>query len=58
MCRLVLARLLVINEGAAAFYSSGWIIFPLNTTSYSGVLHISLVFFNFVQLQFYFFLRQ
>lgn len=34
-CRLVLVRLLVTNEGAA-FYSSGWIVFPPSTLLFTA----------------------
>lgn len=44
MCRLVLVRLLVINEGAAAFYSSGWIIFPSHYFLQRGVTYFLGIF--------------
>lgn len=34
------------------------LIFPLNTTFYSGVLHIYLVFLTLMELQLYFFLKK
>lgn len=51
-------RLLVINEGAAAFYSSGWIFFPSTLLFTAGCYIFPWYFLILCDYNCIFFLRQ